>query len=89
MFLFLKDRSLFERCKWLKAKQLLTISGKKIRYYIPASKCVVSKDASGLSWDAVSFVFILILLRVYKSWYFQHIVADLKVDSQLSSRYCP
>jgi len=41
---------------------------------------------AGMSWDAASFTFLLFLIRVYKTWYFQHIVTDLNVDNHLASR---
>jgi len=49
------------------------------------TNCQLDRDDAGLSWDAVSFAFLLIMARVYKTWYFQHVVTDLKVDSKLAS----
>jgi len=48
--------------------------------------CQLDKDNAGLSWDAVSFTFLLIMSRVYKTWYFQHVRTDLEVDNELSAR---
>jgi len=48
--------------------------------------CPIETEAQGLKWDAVCFVCLLVMLRVYKSWYFQHVVNDLLIDSQLESR---
>jgi len=54
--------------------------------YYDNKSCPLDKDDAGLSWDAVSFTFLLIMSRVYKTWYFQHVVTDLKVDNMLASR---
>jgi len=54
--------------------------------YYDNESCPLDKDDAGLSWDAVSFTFLLIMTRVYKTWYFQHVVTDLKVDNMLASR---
>jgi len=53
---------------------------------VDVNDCQLRKDDAGLSWDAVSFTFLLIMSRVYKTWYFQHVVTDLKVDNKLASR---
>ena len=46
----------------------------------------MSADASGLSWDAVCFVFLLLQLRIYKSHYFRHIVTELMIENKLEAR---
>ena len=49
-------------------------------------ECQLDKDDAGLSWDAVSFAFLLIMMRVYKTWYFQHVRTDLEIDNELAAR---
>ena len=53
---------------------------------IDLEDCVMSADASGLSWDAVCFVFLLLQLRIYKSHYFRHIVTELMIENKLEAR---
>ena len=48
--------------------------------------CQLDPNDAGLSWDAVSFAFLLIMSRVYKTWYFQHVRTDLEIDSELAAR---
>jgi len=50
------------------------------------SDCPLDNDDAGLSWDAVSFAFLLMMSRVYKTWYFQHARTDLEIDSELAAR---
>jgi len=49
-------------------------------------ECQLDPNDAGLSWDAVSFAFLLIMSRVYKTWYFQHVRTDLEIDSELAAR---
>lgn len=56
------------------------------RYTQTGAACGMDKDMSGMSWDAASFACLLFLIRIYRTWYFQHIVTDLKVDNHLASR---
>jgi len=55
-----------------------------VDYY--EGECKLDVDDAGLSWDAVSFTFLLIMTRVYKTWYFQHVKTDLEIDSELAAR---
>ncbi len=48
--------------------------------------CYLRKDAAGLMWDAICFVFLLLQLRVYRSHYFRHVVTDLTVRNKLAAR---
>ena len=49
--------------------------------------CYLRKDAAGLVWDTICFVFLLLQLRVYRSHYFQYVVNDLKIRNKLATRY--
>lgn len=70
--------------------QLLNIVCLQSAYYeqpIPSkTACKMSQDEAGLSWDAVCFVFLLFMVRVFKSWYFQHVVTELTVRNSLAAR---
>ncbi len=53
---------------------------------IELGQCKQDVDSSGLSWDAVCFVFLLFQLRIYKSHYFRHVVTELQVQNKLAAR---
>lgn len=38
------------------------------------------EDEAGLLWDAVCFIFLLVMIRICKSWYFQHVVVELYLN---------
>ncbi|ESO07927.1 hypothetical protein HELRODRAFT_190815 [Helobdella robusta] len=44
------------------------------------------REKLGFAWDAMGFAMVLLLLRIHKSWFFQHVVNELHVDSVLASR---
>ena len=48
--------------------------------------CLLEADDSGLTLDAVCFVFLLLQLRIYKSHYFTHVVLELEVQNKLAAR---
>ncbi|ESO01036.1 hypothetical protein HELRODRAFT_192356 [Helobdella robusta] len=50
------------------------------------SKCNMSVDEAGLSWDALCFAFLLFMLRIFKTWYFQHVVNELRINNKLAAR---
>jgi len=65
----------------------VTIVGDFCLDYYDGDYCKLDKDDAGLTWDAVSFTFLLIMSRVYKTWYFQHVRTDLEINSELAARY--
>ena len=52
----------------------------------PKAQCILDEDQSGLTWDAICFVFLLMQLRIYKSHYFRHVVNELAIQAKLASR---
>uniref|UniRef100_A0A8C3IIS5 Piezo-type mechanosensitive ion channel component n=1 Tax=Chrysemys picta bellii TaxID=8478 RepID=A0A8C3IIS5_CHRPI len=50
-------------------------------------KCELPENEAGIVWDAISFTFLLVQRRVFMSYYFLYIVADLKAAKILASRY--
>ncbi|XP_039546699.1 piezo-type mechanosensitive ion channel component 1 isoform X1 [Pimephales promelas] len=59
-------------------------------YYDPKSVC--SKDCSlpveeaGIIWDSICFFFLLLQRRVFLSFYFLHVTADLQASARQASR---
>ena len=49
--------------------------------------CYLKKDSSGLAWDAICFIFLLIQIRILRSHYFRHVVTDLVACNTLAARY--
>ncbi|XP_044597083.1 piezo-type mechanosensitive ion channel component isoform X3 [Cotesia glomerata] len=49
-------------------------------------KCQMLQDDSGLMWDGFCFAFLIIQKRLFKSYYFFHIVDETKAMSILASR---
>uniref|UniRef100_A0A8C4W8E9 Piezo-type mechanosensitive ion channel component n=1 Tax=Gopherus evgoodei TaxID=1825980 RepID=A0A8C4W8E9_9SAUR len=50
-------------------------------------KCELPENEAGIVWDAISFTFLLVQRRVFMSYYFLYVVADLKAAKILASRY--
>ncbi|XP_057329611.1 piezo-type mechanosensitive ion channel component isoform X5 [Microplitis mediator] len=79
-----------ESACWL--VQLLGISCyqyKNSQYKIDTTddlKCPMPRDDSGLMWDGFCFAFLIIQKRLFKSYYFFHIVDETKAMSILASR---
>ncbi|XP_067410652.1 piezo-type mechanosensitive ion channel component 2-like [Emydura macquarii macquarii] len=49
-------------------------------------KCELPENEAGIIWDAISFTFLLVQRRVFMSYYFLYVVADLKAAKILASR---
>lgn len=52
----------------------------------PALICTVTSEDIGMVWDGLCFAFLLIQKRLFKSYYFFHIVDETKAMSILASR---
>ncbi|XP_037913810.1 piezo-type mechanosensitive ion channel component isoform X6 [Hermetia illucens] len=52
----------------------------------PMHECQEILDDTGLTWDAVCFTFLIMQLRIFKSYYFHHIINDTKASTTLASR---
>nr|XP_060627625.1 piezo-type mechanosensitive ion channel component 2-like [Anolis sagrei ordinatus] len=48
--------------------------------------CELPEKDAGISWDAICFMFLLIQRRIFTSYYYLYIVADLKAAKILASR---
>eukprot|EP00079_Xenopus_tropicalis_P032030 XP_017945801.1 PREDICTED: piezo-type mechanosensitive ion channel component 2-like [Xenopus tropicalis] len=48
--------------------------------------CELPENEAGIVWDAICFTFLLIQRRVFTSYYFLYVVADVKASKLLASR---
>ncbi|KAM4705939.1 piezo-type mechanosensitive ion channel component 2 [Rhinophrynus dorsalis] len=57
-------------------------------YKIPANTpdCELPSGEAGIIWDSICFAFLLLQRRVFMSYYFLHVVADIKSSQILASR---
>ncbi|XP_035384168.1 piezo-type mechanosensitive ion channel component 2 [Electrophorus electricus] len=80
-------RQLLVNCCWL--IQLLSLSC-TIKDYenLPESHkdCDLPRDEAGIIWDSICFSFLLLQRRVFMSYYFLHVVADIRAGQILASR---
>jgi len=44
----------------------------------------VIEDEAGLLWDSICFVFLIFMIRICKSWYFQHVVVELQLNREFA-----
>uniref|UniRef100_A0A671NKA0 Piezo-type mechanosensitive ion channel component 2-like n=1 Tax=Sinocyclocheilus anshuiensis TaxID=1608454 RepID=A0A671NKA0_9TELE len=65
--------------------QLLSLSC-TIKEYKALEECEVPKDEAGIIWDSICFTFLLLQRRVFMSYYFLHVVADIRAGQILASR---
>ncbi|KAM9427187.1 piezo-type mechanosensitive ion channel component 2-like [Salvelinus alpinus] len=59
------------------------------RDFTPADggkKCDLPSDEAGIIWDSICFAFLLLQRRVFMSYYFLHVVADIRASQILASR---
>ncbi|XP_039701921.1 piezo-type mechanosensitive ion channel component 2 isoform X4 [Pteropus medius] len=50
------------------------------------STCKLPSGEAGIIWDSICFAFLLLQRRVFMSYYFLHVVADIKASQILASR---
>uniref|UniRef100_A0A3B4DIP1 Piezo-type mechanosensitive ion channel component n=1 Tax=Pygocentrus nattereri TaxID=42514 RepID=A0A3B4DIP1_PYGNA len=48
--------------------------------------CDLPRDEAGIIWDSICFSFLLLQRRVFMSYYFLHVVADIRAGQILASR---
>ncbi|XP_054870800.1 piezo-type mechanosensitive ion channel component 2 isoform X5 [Amphiprion ocellaris] len=53
---------------------------------LPADQCNLPSDEAGIIWDSICFAFLLLQRRVFMSYYFLHVVADIRASQILASR---
>ncbi|XP_023661559.2 piezo-type mechanosensitive ion channel component 2-like isoform X2 [Paramormyrops kingsleyae] len=52
----------------------------------PSKQCELPSDEAGIIWDSICFAFLLLQRRVFMSYYFLHVVADIRSSQILASR---
>ncbi|XP_013370174.1 PREDICTED: piezo-type mechanosensitive ion channel component 2 isoform X2 [Chinchilla lanigera] len=57
-------------------------------YKMPSddTSCKLPSGEAGIIWDSICFAFLLLQRRVFMSYYFLHVVADIKASQILASR---
>ncbi|XP_018079667.1 piezo-type mechanosensitive ion channel component 2 isoform X2 [Xenopus laevis] len=57
-------------------------------YFMPQNtpECQLPSGEAGIIWDSICFAFLLLQRRVFMSYYFLHVVADIKSSQILASR---
>ncbi|XP_045061985.1 LOW QUALITY PROTEIN: piezo-type mechanosensitive ion channel component 2, partial [Coregonus clupeaformis] len=50
------------------------------------NNCILPSDEAGIIWDSICFAFLLLQRRVFMSYYFLHVVADIRASQILASR---
>ncbi|KFQ22984.1 Piezo-type mechanosensitive ion channel component 2, partial [Mesitornis unicolor] len=71
-----------------------TVKGYRILFMLmvscfPATNnldCKLPSGEAGIIWDSICFAFLLLQRRVFMSYYFLHVVADIKASQILASR---
>lgn len=48
--------------------------------------CELPSNEAGIIWDSICFAFLLLQRRVFMSYYFLHVVADIRASQILASR---
>ncbi|XP_066435637.1 piezo-type mechanosensitive ion channel component 2 isoform X5 [Eleutherodactylus coqui] len=78
--------SLIENSCWL--IQAFSLACTVKGYDIPMDQkiCQLPSGEAGIIWDSICFAFLLLQRRVFMSYYFLHVVADIKSSQILASR---
>ncbi|KAJ7338680.1 hypothetical protein JRQ81_012582, partial [Phrynocephalus forsythii] len=69
--------------------QLFSLACTVKGYAIPSDTdkdCKLPSGEAGIIWDSICFAFLLLQRRVFMSYYFLHVVADIKASQILASR---
>uniref|UniRef100_A0AAR2KBK7 Piezo-type mechanosensitive ion channel component n=1 Tax=Pygocentrus nattereri TaxID=42514 RepID=A0AAR2KBK7_PYGNA len=66
--------------------QLLSLACTIKEYEDLPAECDLPRDEAGIIWDSICFSFLLLQRRVFMSYYFLHVVADIRAGQILASR---
>ncbi|KAJ8247331.1 hypothetical protein GJAV_G00245080 [Gymnothorax javanicus] len=70
--------------------QLFSLACTVKGYYDPRAvagqDCVLPIEEAGIVWDSICFFFLLLQRRVFLSFYFLHVIADLRASARQASR---
>ncbi|KYO35306.1 hypothetical protein Y1Q_0007900 [Alligator mississippiensis] len=78
--------SLINNSCWLIQAFSLACTVKGYKMPEDDSKCKLPSGEAGIIWDSICFAFLLLQRRVFMSYYFLHVVADIKASQILASR---
>ncbi|XP_074843559.1 piezo-type mechanosensitive ion channel component 2 isoform X1 [Carettochelys insculpta] len=78
--------SLIKNSCWLIQAFSLACTVKGYRYPKETGDCKLPSGEAGIIWDSICFAFLLLQRRVFMSYYFLHVVADIKASQILASR---
>lgn len=56
-------------------------------HVLAEQSCELPRNEAGIIWDSICFAFLLLQRRVFMSYYFLHVVADIRASQILASRY--
>ncbi|XP_030629584.1 piezo-type mechanosensitive ion channel component 2 [Chanos chanos] len=80
-------KSLMNNQCWMIQLLSLACTIKEYRFEdLPTSECEVPSGEAGIIWDSICFAFLLLQRRVFMSYYFLHVVADIRAAQILASR---
>nr|XP_014426162.1 piezo-type mechanosensitive ion channel component 2 isoform X15 [Pelodiscus sinensis] len=71
---------------WLIQAFSLACTVKGYRFPKETGDCKLPSGEAGIIWDSICFAFLLLQRRVFMSYYFLHVVADIKASQILASR---
>ncbi|XP_072008358.1 piezo-type mechanosensitive ion channel component 2 isoform X9 [Engystomops pustulosus] len=78
--------SLIENSCWLIQAFSLACTVKGYDIPMDQKTCQLPSGEAGIIWDSICFAFLLLQRRVFMSYYFLHVVADIKSSQILASR---
>ncbi|XP_075069388.1 piezo-type mechanosensitive ion channel component 2 [Mixophyes fleayi] len=78
--------SLIENSCWLIQAFSLACTVKGYNIPMDQKTCQLPSGEAGIIWDSICFAFLLLQRRVFMSYYFLHVVADIKSSQILASR---
>ncbi|MGH0140400.1 UNVERIFIED_CONTAM: hypothetical protein FKN15_042819 [Acipenser sinensis] len=77
---------LVKNCCWLVQTLSLACTIKEYKPPEKTENCDLPRDEAGIIWDSICFAFLLLQRRVFMSYYFLHVVADIRASQILASR---
>ncbi|XP_039610693.1 piezo-type mechanosensitive ion channel component 2 isoform X4 [Polypterus senegalus] len=78
--------SLITNSCWLIQALSLACTIKDYKKPVNNGACELPSDEAGIIWDSICFAFLLLQRRVFMSYYFLHVVADIRASQILASR---
>uniref|UniRef100_A0A3Q1J0V3 Piezo-type mechanosensitive ion channel component n=1 Tax=Anabas testudineus TaxID=64144 RepID=A0A3Q1J0V3_ANATE len=79
-------KSLVKNHCWLIQLLSLACTIKDYILYVSGDQCELPSNEAGIIWDSICFAFLLLQRRVFMSYYFLHVVADIRASQILASR---